>query len=59
MFKNAPFPDLSTLDCLVILGGPMGVYDSSAYNWLNREKHYIEQALRMNKLILDFFNTAV
>lgn len=52
LFLNEPMPDLSRLDCLMILGGPMGVYDTSDYPWLKKEKQFIERAMERKKSVL-------
>lgn len=45
-------PDLSEIDWLVIMGGPMGIYDEPLYPWLAREKQYIRKAIEANKMIM-------
>ncbi len=52
LYDQAPLPDPATFDSLVIMGGPMGVHDTSEYAWLTWEKHFIEQALGLNKKVL-------
>ncbi|MFJ8525390.1 MULTISPECIES: glutamine amidotransferase-related protein [Bacillus cereus group] len=37
---------------LVILGGPMGVYDEKIYPWLELEKQLIKKAIQHRKLVL-------
>jgi len=44
--------DVSGYDGLVILGGPMGVYDTNEYPHLHAEIHAIQQLLRADKPIL-------
>ena len=31
-------PDISEIDALIVLGGPMGIYEESVYQWLKEEK---------------------
>lgn len=38
-------------DMLIIMGGPMNIYEESNYPWLNHEKKAIEQAIKSDKLI--------
>lgn len=45
LFLNEPLPDPGTIDALVVMGGPMGVYDEAQYPWLSAEKRFIEQLL--------------
>lgn len=49
---NEPFPDLNSLDLLIILGGRMGAYEEELYPWISKEKEYIRMAARANKFIL-------
>lgn len=50
--NNEPFPDIDNFDMLVIMGGPMGVYDEEEYQWLKAEKQFIKSAIVSGKLIL-------
>jgi GMP synthase-like glutamine amidotransferase len=45
-------PELDAIDCLIIMGGPMGVYDDKKYPWLTAEKSFIEATLRTGKKVL-------
>ena len=45
-------PDPAVFDLLVIMGGPMGVYEENLYPWLQSEKAAIRFALKMGKPIL-------
>lgn len=49
LFRNEDFPDCKTFDLLLIMGGPMGVYDDSAYSWLPNEKKFIRQCVDQKK----------
>jgi GMP synthase-like glutamine amidotransferase len=40
------------IDGLIILGGPMGVYDEAEYPWLRPEKEYIKGILQLGKPLL-------
>jgi len=51
-FDGQKPPDLDAVDWLVILGGPMGVYDEADYPWLVEEKKAIKEALAGGKVIL-------
>ncbi|EIJ41605.1 GMP synthase family protein [Beggiatoa alba B18LD] len=51
-FHDEPLPDLSQFDCLIVLGGPMNVYEVEQFAWLTREKAFIHQAIQMNKKVL-------
>lgn len=39
-------------DVLVAMGGPMGVCDSAQYPWLDRELHFIREAIDQGKHVL-------
>lgn len=41
-------------DMLIIMGGPMNIYEDSNYPWLTNEKKAIEQAIKSDKLIFGF-----
>jgi GMP synthase-like glutamine amidotransferase len=46
------FPDVSDVDMLVVLGGPMGAYEDSAYPWLAAEKRYIAEVAAAGRRVL-------
>ncbi|WP_457628216.1 type 1 glutamine amidotransferase [Persephonella sp.] len=52
LFLNEELPPLDSFDILVVMGGPMGVYDEDKFRWLTDEKRYIESAIKENKKIL-------
>ncbi len=52
LFGGQPLPPLPAFDLLVVMGGPMGVYDTDAHPWLIHEKRFLEQALAAQKKIL-------
>ena len=52
LFAKDPFPNLDDIDWLIIMGGPMGIYEEDKYPWLSAEKHYIEQAVEQGKVVL-------
>jgi GMP synthase-like glutamine amidotransferase len=45
-------PDLSEIDALIVMGGPMSVYDDHLYPWLQEEKAFIEDAIEAGKKVL-------
>ncbi|WP_020586790.1 type 1 glutamine amidotransferase [Desulfobacter curvatus] len=51
-FKSCTLPSINDFDCLIVMGGPMGVNDESSFPWLHEEKKLIEQAVRHKKNIL-------
>ena len=51
-YQTEEVPQPSQFDLLIIMGGPMGVYDEVQYPWLKTEKKFIEQAINTDKPIL-------
>lgn len=52
LFAGDALPQLDSFDWLVVLGGPMGVYDEPLYPWLKLEKQLLRDCLDAGKLIL-------
>jgi len=50
--ENFQFPDLKDFDVLVVMGGPMGVYEDHLYPFLNAEKAFIKSAIELGKGVL-------
>lgn len=46
------FPDVGCVDGLIVMGGPMGVYDEAVYPWLAVEKAFIKEIISQNKPVL-------
>lgn len=46
------FPESGEIDALIIMGGPMGVYDEHLYSWLYEEKQFIKDCIQADKKIL-------
>lgn len=52
LFEGEAFPDLNKFDCLVVMGGPMGVNDESQNAWLTPEIRFIGQVIEAGKQTL-------
>jgi GMP synthase-like glutamine amidotransferase len=52
MFANDPFPEISDIDWLIVMGGPMGVHDDKAYPWLKTEKQFIKNVIQSGRVVL-------
>ncbi len=52
LYEQANFPSVTDIDMLIVLGGPMGVYDEEKYSWLAAEKQFIQEAIERNKFVL-------
>lgn len=51
-YDKDKLPALSEIDWLIVMGGPMGVYDEAKYAWLSEEKLFIKQAIESGKTVL-------
>ncbi|MDR1128804.1 MAG: type 1 glutamine amidotransferase [Treponema sp.] len=49
---GVPFPLIRDFDWLVIMGGPMNVYEEAEYPWLAEEKLFIKDVVDRGKLII-------
>ncbi len=52
LFLKEQLPDPDNFDFLIVLGGPMGVYDDKEFPWLKEEKLFIEKSIKYGKKIL-------
>ncbi|MBW4630569.1 MAG: type 1 glutamine amidotransferase [Iphinoe sp. HA4291-MV1] len=52
LYQNEPLPKVEDIDWLLIMGGPMNIYEEIKYSWLAQEKRFIEQAVKHEKVIL-------
>lgn len=46
------FPNTGNVDGLIVMGGPMGVYDEAIHPWLAEEKAFIKNIIAQNKPVL-------
>jgi len=51
-YKDDTAPALDSFDMLVVMGGPMGVYDEHIHPWLAAEKDFIARAITAGKKII-------
>jgi GMP synthase-like glutamine amidotransferase len=51
-YKGDQAPPLDSFDLLIVMGGPMGVYDDEQYSWLATEKQFIGEAIAAGKKVL-------
>lgn len=51
-FADEALPTMDAFDWLIIMGGPMNVYEVVEHPWLIAEKKFIRQAIRENKIVL-------
>lgn len=51
-YDNETAPDSHTFDALIVMGGPMGIYDEAIYPWLAAEKNAIKDTIAAGKIVL-------
>lgn len=51
-YKIKKPPTLDSFDLLIVMGGPMGIYDYEENPWLRDEKAFIKQAIDSGKQVL-------
>jgi len=49
LYNGEEFPRLDSFDGLVIMGGPMNIYEDDRYPWLKTERNLIRQAIDAGK----------
>lgn len=52
LVEKQALPALDELDFLVVMGGPMGVYEESKYPWMVAEKAFIRSCIESGKPVL-------
>lgn len=51
-YQPFTLPSTAEVDWLIVMGGPMGVYDEAVYPWLKEEKDFIKKIIAENKPVL-------
>lgn len=51
-YQEQAFPEPSSFELLVIMGGPMSVHDEKKHPWISGEKRFIERSIGAGKKIL-------
>ena len=52
LYNGDGFPPQDGFDCLVVMGGPMNIYEHDLYPWLTAEKKFIEQSIKNQKTVI-------
>jgi GMP synthase-like glutamine amidotransferase len=52
LYENHDFPGLDDFDFLIVMGGPMNIYEYEKYPWLKKEKTFIKEAIASGKAVL-------
>ena len=50
--KDIHWPSVNDTDMLVVLGGPMGVYEEDKFEWMKAEKSFIKDVVLTGKIVL-------
>ncbi len=51
-FEGDVLPSINCFDMLIVMGGPMGVYDTDKYDWLKPELDFIKSSIEAGKAVL-------
>lgn len=52
MYKKEKLPGLSDFDLLIIMGGPMNIYEDTAFPYLKKERSFIQAAIGAGRHVL-------
>ena len=52
LYNGDNLPQQEDFDALIIMGGPMGIYDDEQHPWLAQERAFIKQSIENNKPVL-------
>ena len=52
LYGGESLPDIDPIDWMIIMGGPMGIYDENKYPWLREEKAFIKNAVDKGKVVI-------
>jgi len=51
-YENHQLPNIDEIDMLIVMGGPMSVYEENIYPWLKPEKDFIRKAVDNGKIVI-------
>lgn len=51
-YRGDTAPNAHSFDALIVMGGPMGIYDEAIHPWLADEKHLIAEAINAGKIVV-------
>jgi len=51
-YENASLPQINQIDGMVIMGGPMNIYDVEEYSWLEPETDFVKSFIQSGKKVL-------
>jgi GMP synthase (glutamine-hydrolysing) len=52
IYESATYPSVDSFDALIIMGGPMGVYEEDLHDWIVPQTAFIKTAIDANKKVL-------
>ncbi len=52
LYAGAPLPELAAVDAILVMGGPMNIYQYRDHPWLRAEARFIEQGLAAGKKVI-------
>ena len=52
LYLNETLPGMDDFDWLIVMGGPMNIYQDIEYPWLVKEKQFIDEAIKSGKIVL-------
>lgn len=52
IYKKEVLPEIENIDFLLIMGGPMSVYEEEKYPWITKELNYIKDCIQTGKAVL-------
>lgn len=52
LYLEEELPEADSFDWLVIMGGPMNIYEEEKYPWLEEEKEFIRAAIYQGKVVI-------
>lgn len=52
LYETASLPDAADFDALLVMGGPMNIYQDDRYAWLAPEKRLIAEAIAAGRIVI-------
>lgn len=51
-YNGDTLPSVDDLDWVIVMGGPMNIYEDDKHPWLTLEKYFLEEAIKKNKIVI-------
>lgn len=52
LYRDDPMPAMEQFQWLVVMGGPMNIYEEAEYPWLPVEKNFIKRTIEAGKVVI-------